>query len=205
MSRTHVMAAAFKLACSIPADPFEIPDMTIGPFPSITFAIEAHLVSPTSSEFLCRRIPPRVFTDRPFEFELSAVRLGAGASAAVSVASWISAHAHLQISVEVPGQPRGEVSVLVQARPFGGGWSVRGLTRPAAWADAATVTVVSLSLAGRPLSCDCLPVILRVGYNHTPGPAGAVLRAAFDGDAPVLQATLDAGGSTEETDEVRAC
>ena len=65
-----------------------------------------------------------------------------------------------------------------------------------------SVTVVSLSLAGRPLPCDCLPATLQVGYNHAPAPAGAVFAAAMAGDVPALQAALDAGGSTEEAGEV---
>ena len=39
--------------------------------------------------------------------------------------------------------------------------------------------------------------------NHAPAPEGAVLAAAEAGDVPALQAALDAGGSTEEADEVR--
>ena len=61
---------------------------------------------------------------------------------------------------------------------------------------------MSLSLVGRPLPCDCLPATLRVGYNHAPAPMGAVYGAAKAGEVPALQATLDAGGSTEEAEEV---
>ena len=93
--------------------------------------------------------------------------------------------------------------MLVKARPSGGGWIVRVLVRPAAWADAAFVTVHSMSLAGRPLLCDCLPATLRVGYNHAPAPDGAVYQAAQAGDVVALQAALDAGGSTEEANNVR--
>ena len=85
----------------------------------------------------------------------------------------------------------------------GGIWVIRALIRPAAWAEAASVTVVSLSLVDRLLSCDSLPATLRIGYNHAPTPTGAVLEAAKAGDAAALQAALDAGGSTEEADEVR--
>ena len=65
----------------------------------------------------------------------------------------------------------------VKALPSSSGWIARALARPAAWADAASIAVVSLALGGRPLPCDC----------H-----------------PALQAALDAGGSTEEADEVRS-
>ena len=75
---------------------------------------------------------------------------------------------------------------------------------PGPWkADAASLTVVSLSLAGRLLPSDCLPATLPVGYNHAPAPAGAVLEAAMAGDVPALHAALEAGGSTEEACEVR--
>ena len=180
---------AVNLACIIPSDASEIPDMIMAP--SATFALETRLVSPSSSEFSLSRVRPLVHADRPLELELAAVGQGAGAGAAESVASWISAHAVLRISDEVPGQPRGEVSVLVKARPSEGGWIVRVLVRPAYWANAASVTVVSLSLAGRPLPCHCLPATLRVGYNHAPAPGGAVYAAAKTGDVPALQAAIE--------------
>ena len=141
-------------------------------------------------------------SNRPLELELAAVGLGADAVTAVSIASWLSAHARLAIAVEVPGQPREEVFLPVSVRPSGGSWIARALVRPRAWADAASVTVVSLSLAGRSLPCDCLPATLQVGYNHAPAPAGEVLAAAKASDLPALQAALDAG-STEEATAVR--
>ena len=193
------MAAA--LACIIPSDSSEIPDMTMAP--SATFAIETRLVSPTASTFALNRVPPLLHADRPLELELAAVAQGTGAGAAESVASWISARARLQISVEAPGQPRGEVFLHVQARPSGDSWSVRVLVRPAFWADAASVTVHSMSLAGRTLSCDCLPATLRVGYNHAPAPKGAVFAATKSFDVRALKAAIEAGGSTAEVDAVR--
>ena len=196
---TRRMAAV--LACSIPSDASEIPDMIMAP--SATFAIETHLVNPCASEFALSRVPPVVHSDRPLEVEMTAIRQSADAGAAESVASWISAHALLQISVEVPGNPQGEVPVFVKARPSKGGWIVRVLVRPGAWADAASVTLHSISLAGQPLSCDCLPATLRVGYNHAPAPEGAVYAAGKAGDVPALQVALVAGGSTEEADTVR--
>ena len=141
--------------------------------------------------------------DRPLEIELAAVGLRVGADAAESVASWISAHALLRISVEEPEQPRAEVSLRVKARPSGFGWIICALVCPASWADAASVTVVSLSLAGRPLACDFLPATFAVGYNHAPAHAAVVFEATQAGDVRALQAALDAGGSTEEADDVR--
>ena len=38
--------------------------------------------------------------------------------------------------------------------------------------------------------------------NHSPAPEGAVFAAAWAGNVASLQAALDAGGSTEEADEV---
>lgn len=119
------------------------------------------------------------------------------------MAHWLSAHPRLAISFEAPGQTRAEVYLPVTARPSCGGSILRVLVRPAAWADASSVTVVSLSLAGLPHPCEFLPATLRVGYNHALAPAGAVLEASKAGDVPALQAALDAGGSTEEADEVR--
>ena len=72
------MAAA--LACIIPSDASEIPDMAMAP--SATFAIETRLVSPSASKFVLSRVPPRVYADRPLEHELAALGLGVGASEA---------------------------------------------------------------------------------------------------------------------------
>ena len=139
---------------------------------------------------------------QPLEIGLTGAGLGAGTVAATSVARWISAHARLVIAVEGEGQSVFH-SLPVSARPSGGGWIARALIRPTSWADAAFVTVMSLTLPGRPLPCDCLPATVQVGYNHAQAPAGMVYWAAKAGDAPALRAALDAGGSTEEASEVR--
>ena len=188
-------------ASCVPVEPFEYTTLGVEPCDSTASAVEARLVSPSTSEFSLTHVPTRVHADRPFEVNLTAIRLGVGDGP--TVARLLSAHARLAISVEGPGQPRGEVSLPVVARPSGCGWIARALIRPAFWADAASVTVLSFSLAGRPLSCDCLPVTLQVGYNHAPAQEGAVAAAAKAGDVPALQAALDAGGSTEEANEVR--
>ena len=167
-----------------------------------TSAIEARLVCPFVGVIAIIGVPARVHADRPLELELAVVRLLAGDGVAESIASWLSAHALLQLSVNVPGRPHSLASVPIVARASDGNMILRALARPAAWADAASVTVVSLSLAGRPLMCDCLPATLRVGYNHARGPAGAVLAASKAGNVPALRVALDAGGSTEEAGEV---
>ena len=209
VSRYHAAPRFFKnivtgLVSRLSVGPLEIPFLGMEQCASATSTVDTRLVSPSARALALTRVPARVHVNRPLEVELAAAGLCPSVDAAESVASWISAHAILQISVEEPGQPRGEVSLLVKARPSGdGGWITRALSRPAAWADAASITVVSLSLAGRPLPCDFLPAILAVGYNHAPAQAGVVCEAAQAGDVPALQAALDAGGSTEEADEVR--
>ena len=187
----------------LPVGPLEFPALGMRQCDSATSAIEARLVSPYASSFVIARVPALVHADRPLELELASVEHGADTKAAVSVASWISAHARLAIAVELPGQPRGDVSVHLIARPSGVSWIARALVRPSAWADAASITAVSLSLAGWPLPCDCLTTTLQVGYKHAPAPEGAVFEAAKAGDVPALQAALDAGGSTEEADRVQ--
>ena len=202
-TKRPVANAIAGLASTLPVGPLEIPILGMGICDSGTSVIEARLVSPFVGDIAITGVPARVHADRPLELDLPSVGLGADASAAVSMASWLSAHACLAIAVEVPGQPRVEVSLPISAGPSGSRLILRALVRPSAWANAVSVTVVSLSLAGRPLPSDCLPVTLRVGYNHAPAPEGAVYEAARDGDVAALQAALDAGGSTEEADEVR--
>ena len=201
-AKQKIMHAVAGLIPRLPVGPLKIPAPSIEPFDFAISAIEARLINPTASALVLSRVPPRVHADRPLEVELSAVELDADAGVSLSVASWISANASLAISIKVPRQRRADVSLPVTARPFGGGWIVRALARPTSWADATSVTVVSFSLAGRPLPCKCLPVTLRVGYNHAPAPEGAVLQAAKAGDVPALLASLDAGGSTEEVDDL---
>ena len=208
VSRYHAAPRFFtniatRLVSSLSVGPLEIHLLGMEPCVSATSAVDTRLVSPSARALALTRVPARVHANRPLEVELAAAGLCRSVDAAESVASWISAHAILQIAVEVPEQPRAEVYLRVQARPSGGGWTIRALSRPAAWADAASVTVVSLSLAGRPLPCDCLPATLSVGYNHAPAQAGIVCEAAQAGDVRELQAALDAGGSTEEADDVR--
>lgn len=175
----------------------------MGAFPSTTSAIEVRLVNPSATDFDIGRVPAGVHADRPLEVEIAAIgHTSADAGAAESKASWISAHALLQVYVSIPGQAREKFFVQVIARPSISGWIIRVLVRPAAWADAVSVTIESLSFAGRPLPCDFLPVNLRVGYNQELAPAGSVIAAVVAGDVPALKAVLDAGGSTEEADEV---
>ena len=189
--------------------PLEIPALGMEPCNSTTSSIDARLVSPSASALSLTKMPARAHADRPFEVELAARGFDARAGAAFTVASWISTHALLLIVVKVPEQTCRMITLSVTARPSvsGSGWIARALVSPAVWAEAASVTVASLTLAGRqPLLWDCFPATLQVGFNHAPAPAGAVFDAACRGDVAALLDALDAGGSTEEAerlDEVR--
>ena len=141
-----------------------------------------------------------MFVDRPFEIDFSTVELGAGAAG--SVARLITSHARLEV-LKVTGKSRTPYSFPLTAHSRDGNVIARALIYPASWTDADSVIVTSLTLAGQAVSCDFLPAVLRVGYNHAPAHAGAVSAAAKAGDVRALQAALDAGGSTEEADEVR--
>ena len=109
------------LISGLPVDALEINALALGPCESATSAVEARLVSSSARALTLTKVPARVHADRPLEVEFASVGLGAGAGVEEPIASWISAHALLQISVESPGQPRGEVPVLVKARTYGSG------------------------------------------------------------------------------------
>ena len=174
-------------------------------FPCVatTSSIEASLFSPSAKTLTWSHIPGRVHADRPLEIEVAAAGHEPDTGPA-SVARWLAAHARLTIEVDVEGQHRASYTCSLSVHSSAeGGWLVRALISPSAWANAASITIVSLTLAGRAMSCDCLPATLQIGYNHAPAPEGAVLKAAKAGDVAALQAALDAGGSTEEADTVR--
>ena len=192
------------LDSSLSVDPHEVPHLGLEPYKSPSSPINARFASLSTNIVALVSAPPRVHNDRPLEIALVAAGLSLGVGVAGSMACWLSAHALLSVIVRDARGLRLLHCVPLSVRPSGGSWIARALIRPAAWADAVSVTVVSLSLAGRPLHYDSLPATLRVGYNHSPAPAGAVLAAAKAGDVPALQAALDAGGSTEEADEVCA-
>ena len=188
--------------------PLELPDLGIEPcaYPHGGSTIGARLVNPYASAIVLTRVPPIVHVNRPLEIAVAAASDNPGCVAgrvAASTTRCIITHARLSVIVQTHGLSRDYFHVPVSARPSDGGWIVRALVHPASWVDAVSITVVSLTLAGRPLPYDYLPTTLRVGYNHAPAPAGAVLEAAETGDSAALQAALDAGGSTEEADEVR--
>ena len=207
---THLRMAAdlteevANLASDLAIDPVEMPGLTMLSSSSPNSVIEARLVSPCPINFALNRVSPRVHVDRPLEIELVAVDLGTGAGAAASVASWMSSHAVLSIVVDTEGQPSRHQCAAASANPSTSGWAIRALVRPSSWVGRSVVTIVSLTLAGRPLPCDCLPATVPVGYNHSQTHAGRVYAAAKAGDTSALQIALDDGGSTEETGDVSA-
>ena len=190
-------------ACTLPSGPLEIPQLHLGPCDSVASVIKACLDSPYASAISFRHLPPVVMVDRPLEIEFSALGTCPSSCGDASVSRCISHCANLVVSIESKGQTLTQ-SAAIAARPFDGGWIGRALIHPAAWADATSITVVNISFAGRSYPCDFLPTTLRIGYCHAPAPAGAVLTSAKDGNVDALKAALEAGGSTEEADDVRS-
>ena len=199
----HVTCKAAALASALPSCPLESPGVDITSELPVGFSstIGAHIACPSASAVGVSRVPALVHAGLPLEIELDATCPRRAITA--SVARIISTQAVLSVVVVSKEKPHASISVPVSVRPSRGGWVARALTRPSTWAGADSVSVLSLSLLGRPLPGDVLPVIRRVGYNHAPTPAGAVHAAVVDADASRLQAALDAGGSTEEADSVR--
>lgn len=189
---------ATTLARPFSTDQAQMPQLCLGTIQSDDAAIEARLLSPIS--YVELRAPRVVCFDRPLEVEISCSDRVIAASV---FARFISSHATLSLEIHANGQYPVKCVVPVSARPSGGGCIARALIRTEAWAKSESVTVVSLALADHLLPCNGLPATLRVGYTHALAPAGAVHEAASCGDVPALLAALDAGGSTEERDEVR--
>ena len=110
-------------ACTLQASPLEVTDLNVElcDSPPFTFeAIDVRLVSPSTSALVLTRVPRVVHAERPLEVMLTCVGLGAGNGAAASVARWLSAHALLEISVEVAGRSHVPLTFPVSARPSGG-------------------------------------------------------------------------------------
>lgn len=211
-----VMASASRdaaaLTITLPIGPIEIPQLHAQSSQNPTPTVEALIVCVSAYAMIptITRVPRIVLADKPFEIELGVAALEPGADetasawAARTISCYLSNLAMLSVVIDSEGQVPSLLDVPVAVRHTCGGLIARALVRPSAWADAASVTVASLTLAGRSLPCDCLPATLRVGYNHAPAPKAAVLVASKRGDVPALRGALDDGGSTEETDEVCA-
>jgi len=192
--RTRIAAA---LTSALPQSPREITELRLEPYSCLASTIDAFLVCPAIITLVLTLVPSIILAERPLEVELEAVGRHSGMT---TVQHCLSTHAHLWIIIGAGCAP---VSARVVVHRSGNGWIARALIHPSSWADATTVTVVSLALGGLPLPSDCLPATLRVGYNHALSLEGEVFVAAKAGNAPALQAALDAGGSTEEANEVR--
>ena len=191
------------MSSALRANPIEIPELVVEPCESPASAIAASIYDPSSLGITATRPPAVVHADRPLDIKFAAAGLHPGTRAAASVARHLSTHARLSLDIDMRNQSRVTISASTTVHPSGGGWIARALVPPSTWANAASVTVVAISLAGRPLPCNCLPLFLHVGYNHAPTPEGDVLAAGETGDVSALKAALDAGGSTEEANEVR--
>lgn len=182
--------------------PLEAPVLNLEPWISPATTVAARLVSPSLNALVVTRLPALVHADRPLEIGIAAAGLDTGNSASAFVAHWISVHSLVSLDLKEHSGASHSLPVCVR-HSADGGWVARALIRPTSWAGTPSVTVVSLSLAGRPVSCDLLPATLRVGFNHNPAHEGAVLAAVKANNVPALQAALDAGGSTKEADLVR--
>ena len=194
------MRESTRLVMALPVGVLEIPLFYLAPCESPACVIASTLVVPSGSAFALTRVPPVVFHDRPLDIEFIGTYIY-DEPTAVLVSRFVSLHTRLLIVVDTYGQASAPHSVPVSIHLSDSGWVIRALIRPALWADADSVTVAALSVGGRPLPSDFLPETLRIGYNHAPAPPGVVHSAAQAGNARALQAALNAGRSTEETDQ----
>lgn len=194
---------AATLASVFPIGPLELPVVDLVPRNPLSSAIAAQLIQPAATSFVLTRMPPRLQTNLPLDIELRTFGVDAGSFAAALVARLISSYAHVTLMLkETSGQSDRGTITRVSVRRVDSGWIMRALIHPASWTDVASVSVESFSFAGQPLPSICLPATLRVGYNHVAARAGAVISASMAGDVAALQSALDAGGSTEEADQV---
>ena len=190
--------ATASIALAAPEFPLELPDLECRA--SGVRSTGLCIIIPSVNDILLSGLPRVVVAFRPLEVDLAtSAEVISGSHAAETVARYISTHARLSLSLASKEGECTSFSVPISVRSSSSGWIARALFSPEYWADAASVTVVSLLFAGRSLSCDRLPMTLRVGYNHAPMRTGGVVRASRSGDIAALQAALDAGGSTEET------
>ena len=186
-----------ELSAALSSCPREIPVLHMGP-PTSTH--EGCLASPVLDDVVLSRLPLVVPAHRPIEFEFSLARRLPDVREVAEVARFISTNAILSVVPEVNGLACTRIFAPVSVYQSGERWVARAIIRPSEWSSATTLTVESLTLAGRQLPQRCLPATMRVGFNNAPAPSGEVLAAAKAGDLARLQAALVAGGSTEESD-----
>ena len=183
------------LVYALPVGPLEIPGFDLERIDSSN-VIEAVLTSPSAGAVTLTHVPRIVHADRPLDIRFTAPDLHMSARAAATVARCISAHARITVVVLVEkGWHRG-FPVSVSVRYADSSWIARVLIRPASWAGALSVSVVSVALVRWPVPSTCLPATMPVGFNHAPVPAGPVSTAAKAGDMQVRLDILEAGEST---------
>ena len=144
---------AAVLANIVPADPLEVSEL---------FTETRHSGSPISAAFVspsalamaldCLLLPPALHADRPLEIGLAAVGTRPCARAAALISRRISVHARLSVVIETVGRSRVSHCVPITARLSRRGWIARALILPLSWADAATITVLAFTFAGRPVA-----------------------------------------------------
>ena len=202
----HIMASLARSVAeqmsTLSSAPLEVTQLELNPYQT-SAALQTNLVSPAAGSIYLSRLPSVIMVNRPLELEF-AVAGAEDIPASSSVASCISAHTILSFVVTFQGYSSVFESVRVSVRPSVSRYIARVLIRPASWTNATSITVASLSHGWLSSQADCLPATLRVGYSHDLVPEGRVSAAAKAGDVAALQAALDAGGSTEEADIVRA-
>ena len=193
------------MASCNPSCPLEVAHVVLAPSEHADrHPIKLSVWYPSASAIIVSRVPRLALADRPLDIAMGGPSgLQLDSSSAESLTRSIALHANLSIIVEGSGGLQTPLLVPVTIRRSDSGWVARALVCPATWANAKSVAVDGVTFAGRPLPCAYLPAVLRVGYNHTWAPAGAVLAAAQAGDVRALQTALEDGMSTEEVDEVR--
>ena len=196
------------LASTLPLGPAEIPAVDFegcGHKLPCTFtdasSISACFVCPFSHEVtlgLCA--PKNVSPDGVVDLRLAVHGVCKGDRALAVTAARISTHVQAAITIVTL---EGDLVSLTVPVSSNGRLVTRLLLAQHHWAGAVSIVIESLTFAGRPLLCDLLPATAQVGYNHAPAPAGDVFRAALRDDVQEMKSALHAGGSTEETHEVR--
>lgn len=192
------------IASTLPVGPLEVPDVDMRRFPVPSSPMEVCVASPSVIAIALAFKRALFVVKRPLEIKFTCMGLQLGTSVTESITRVLSINALITVSVELADQTRTAniFSVPISVRPAGDGCIARILVRPELWADANSVTVLSLSLAGRPVSCGSLPVTVPVDYNHRKAPNGETSLASKAGDVPAIKLALRAGESTEEADEV---
>lgn len=187
------------LVSNLPVGPREIVEMRLDNCQYSEGVIGARLETPSAQNIYLYSVQP--FASKlPIEIVFSAGDSFVTSHEAACVSRCIDTHVILIVNV-VSSMSLVCHSVQVSARPSGNIWIARALLHPASWADAVSVTVVSISFATSMLPCECLPAHLPM-YRCVLAPPGKVYVAARRGDVVAIKDALYTGGSTEEADSV---